>query len=102
MAQKPKQPLQQTAIGYIPPHYVEKSQSVHSNFCRFLSTLLDSYYGSKAKEVLKRLMEDYRLGATRDGAVIFWQINWENKVRTGKVMQYNPEDGHRVKDRHRQ
>ena len=34
MAQKPKQPLQQTAIGYIPPHYVEKSQSVHSNFCR--------------------------------------------------------------------
>lgn len=30
MAQKPKQPLQQTAIGYIPSHYVEKSQSVHS------------------------------------------------------------------------
>ena len=38
-------------------------------------------------------MEDYRLGATRDGAVIFWQIDRENKVRTGKVMQYNPEDG---------
>ena len=98
MAQKPKQPLQQTAIGYIPPHYVEKSQSLHSNFCRFLSVLLDSYYGSKAKEVLERLMEDYRLGATRDGAVIFWQIDRENKVRTGKVMQYNPGDGHRVKD----
>jgi hypothetical protein len=60
---------------------------------------LTSYYGSKAKEVLKRLMEDYRLGATRDGAVIFWQIDRENKVRTGKVMQYNPEDGHRVKGR---
>ena len=96
MAQKPKQPLQQTAIGYIPPRYVEKSQSLHSNFCRFLSMLLDSYYGSKANEVLERLMEDYRLGATRDGAVIFWQIDRENKVRTGKVMQYNPEDGHRV------
>lgn len=98
MAQKPKQPLQQTAIGYIPSHYVEKSQSVHSNFCRFLSALLDSYYGSKAKEVQERLMEDYRLGATRDGSVIFWQIDRENKVRTGKVMQYNPGDGHRVKD----
>ena len=48
--------------------------------------------------MLKRLMEDYRLGATRDGAVIFWQIDRENKVRTGKVMQYNPGDGHRVKD----
>ena len=40
MAQKLKQPLQQTAIGYIPPHYVEKSQSVHSNFCRFLQHCL--------------------------------------------------------------
>ena len=98
MEQKIKQPLQPTLTGYIPPYYVEKSQSVHSNFFRFLSTLLASYYGSKAKEVLKRLLEDYRLGATRDGAVIFWQIDWENKVRTGKVMQYNPEDGHRVKD----
>ena len=98
MAQKPKQPLQQTVTGYIPPLYVEKSQSVHSNFCHFLSMLLDSYYGSKAKEVLERLMEDYRLGATRDGAVIFWQVDRENKVRTGKVMQYNPGDGHRVKD----
>ena len=78
MAQQPKQPLQQTAIGYIPPHYVEKSQSVHSNFCRFLSARRDSYYGCKAKEVLKRLMEDYRLGATRDCAVIFWQIDREN------------------------
>lgn len=81
-------------------HYVEKSQSVHSNFCRFLSALLDSYYGSKAKEVIERLMEDYRLEATRDGAVIFWQIDRENKVRTGKVMQYNLGDGHRVNDGH--
>jgi len=62
---------------------------VHSNFFRFISSLLDSYYGSKAKEVLKRLLEEYRLGATRDGAVIFWQIDRTNRERTGKVMQYN-------------
>ena len=95
--QKPKQVSQPGAIGYIPPHYVEKSKSVHSNFFRFISSLLTSYYGSKAKEVLKRLLEEYRLGATRDGAVIFWQIDSNNKVRTGKVIQYNPEDGHRIK-----
>ena len=71
---------------------------MNSNFFRFLSTLLTSYYGSKAKEVLKRLLEEYRLGATRDGSVIFWQIDKADKVRTGKVMQYNPEDGHRIKD----
>lgn len=95
--QKPKQVSQPGAIGYIPPHYVEKSKSVHSNFFRFITSLLTSYYGSKAKEVLKRLLEEYRLEATRDGAVIFWQIDSNNKVRTGKVIQYNPEDGHRIK-----
>lgn len=95
--QKNKQPSQPTAVCHIPTHYVEKSQSAHSNFFRFLSTLLPAYYGSKAKEVLERLLEDYRLGATRDGAVIFWQIDRANRVRTGKVMQYNPEDGHRIK-----
>ena len=94
---KPGQTSPKATIGYIPPKYVERSQSVHSNFFRFISSLLDSYYGSKAKEVLKRLLEEYRLGATRDGAVIFWQIDRTNRVRTGKVMQYNPEDGHRIK-----
>lgn len=95
--QKPRQVSQPSAVGYIPSHYVEKSKSVHSNFFRFLSTLLTAYYGSKAREVLTRLLEEYRLGATRDGAVIFWQIDRNNKVRTGKVMHYNPEDGHRIK-----
>ena len=86
-----------TTIGYIPIHYVEKSKSVQSNFFRFLSTLLGNYYGSKSQEVLNRLLDEYRLGATRDGAVIFWQIDKNGRVRTGKVMQYNPEDGHRIK-----
>lgn len=94
---KTGQAFRQTVTGYISPQYVERSQSVHSNFFRFISSLLGSYYGSKAKEVLRRLLEEYRLGATRDGAVIFWQIDRENKVHTGKVMQYNPENGHRIK-----
>ena len=55
VAQKYQPPPQPKTIGYIPQHYVEKSQSVNSNFFRFLSTLLTSYYGSKAKEVLERL-----------------------------------------------
>ena len=97
MKQLTKQPSLPPAVCYIPTNYVEKSQSVHSNFFRFLSTLLTAYYGSKAREVLTRLLEECRLGATRDGAVIFWQIDRNDKVRTGKVMQYNPEDGHRIK-----
>ena len=46
----------------------------------------------------KQYFQEHPLGATRDGAVIFWQIDKNGKVRTGKVMQYNPEDGHRIKE----
>ena len=93
----PTKPPKPMTIGYVPIHYVEKSKSVQSNFFRFLSTLLGNYYGSKSQEVLNRLLDEYRLGATRDGAVIFWQIDKNSNVRTGKVMQYNSEDGHRIK-----
>ena len=40
----------------------------------------------------------YRLGATRQGGVIFWQIDEEERVRDGKVMYYGP-DCHRLKDK---
>ena len=93
----PTKPPKPTTIGYVPIHYVEKSKSVQSNFFCFLSTLLGNYYGSKSQEVLNRLLDEYRLGATREGAVIFWQIDKNSNVRTGKVMQYNSEDGHRIK-----
>ncbi|WP_368229506.1 PG0870-related protein, partial [Bacteroides caccae] len=35
---KPVQIPPQATIGYIPPKYVERSQSVHSNFFRFISS----------------------------------------------------------------
>ena len=38
----------------------------------------------------------YRLGATRQGGVIFWQIDQDERVRDGKVMYYRT-DCHRDK-----
>ena len=40
----------------------------------------------------------YRLGASKQGGVIFWQIDQEERVRDGKVMYYRP-DCHRDKDK---
>ena len=40
----------------------------------------------------------YRLGASRLGGVIFWQIDQEERVHDGKVMYYRP-DCHRLKDK---
>lgn len=37
-------------------------------------------------------------GGTRDGAVIFYQIDLQGRIHTGKIIQYNPVTGHRIKD----
>ena len=34
------------------------------------------------------------------GATVFWQVDISGRVRTGKVMLYNPENGRRIKEPH--
>ena len=43
------------------------------------------------------MLTDYRIGESRNGMVIYWQIDEQQCVRTGKMMLYRP-DGHRDKD----
>ena len=95
MAQQPASKPQRE-IGHIPFSYVEKSASYNSSFVQFLCGLFDRY--SLESPTIERLMQDYALGATKDGSVIYWQIDTKGRVRTGKVMKYNPETGHRIKD----
>jgi hypothetical protein len=77
-------------IGTIPFRFVEKSASYKSNFVRFL-------FDHFSDEQIRSVAENYALGATNSKEVIFWQIDITGKVRTGKIMQYNPETGKRVK-----
>lgn len=93
--QKTIQKHQQEA-SCIPFQYIEKSVSYNSSFVRFLCGLFDRY--SLESPTIVRIMEDYALGATKDGSIIYWQIDVNGKVRTGKVMRYDPLTGHRVKD----
>jgi len=83
--QKPTQP-----IGTIPFSYVQNSASYKSNFVRFLCEILTN-------EQIHSIGEIYALGATKTAEVIFWQIDYNGKVRTGKIMQYNPITGRRLK-----
>lgn len=82
----------QTNIDYIPKKYLVNSASYNSNFIRFLC----NYFPRKK---IENAMEEYALGATRNRSVIYWQIDINGNVRTGKIMQYNPETGKRVKNR---
>jgi len=81
-----------SAIDYIPKKYLVNSASYNSNFVCFLC----NYF---PREKIEEAVQEYALGATRNKSVIYWQIDIKGKVRTGKIMQYNPETGKRVKNR---
>jgi len=50
-------------------------------------------------ETTIQLISKYYIGTSKywNGATIFWQIDTENNVRTGKIMLYNPATGKRIK-----
>ena len=83
-------PLGRAGVGSIPFSYVQNSASYKSNFVRFLCKILTN-------EQIHSIGENYALGATKTAEVIFWQIDLNGKVRTGKIMQYNPITGRRLK-----
>ena len=62
-----------------------------------LSDLL--YYLCKLFDVdtLFNLVREYFLGVTDDGDIIYYQIDQQCRCRTGKVMKYDRETGHRIK-----
>lgn len=77
----------------LPMEYVLRSQSPHSTFWKWLSTVGAPRIGISA-EVLRRVYQDYLVGATRRGNVIFWQIDSQRQIHGGHIMQYGS-DGHR-------
>ena len=80
-------------INFIPDEYVTRSVSFHrdSSFTAYLNTILDPL-------IVEGLVDEYRLGVTKDGSVIFFQIDEEGRCRSGKVMKYDPVTGHRIRD----
>ena len=50
------------------------------------------------REAVAAAIKRYRVGGTPDGATLWWQIDSQGRVRTGKAMHYHPLTGHRVKE----
>lgn len=92
----PKQITAPKSIDTIPKQYIIKSLGYASDFVRFLLSLFDTDVLESPTVV--RLMSEYYLGCTKSGAVIFWQLDWHKRLRGGKIMQYNPETGKRIKN----
>lgn len=84
----------QNRYDKLPRQYVDDTaKAYHSNnFITFLAKCFD-------QPTALRLAEKYKIGTSKHwpGATIFWQIDVNDNVRTGKIMLYNAKDGHRVK-----
>ena len=50
------------------------------------------------RDAVAAALKRYRVGGTPDGATLWWQIDTQGRVHTGKAMLYNPLTGHRVKE----
>ncbi len=71
----------------------QRRLSTKSVFCQ---SLVSCGYMSEAQ--MQRAAQLYRLGMSRDGGVIFWQIDENDVMRDGKIMYYRT-DCHRDHDR---
>ncbi len=76
--------------GIIPQNLIPPP-SAANHLITYLKTILPS-------SAIDRIIADYRLASTPDQAIIFLLIDQDNQCRTGKIMQYNPNTGHRIKD----
>lgn len=86
---------QPKTVSFIPVEVFKASLKAHetNNFVQFLINLF-------GVEVANQLVSRYFIATSKhwNGATVFWQIDTQGKVRTGKIMLYSPTTGKRQKE----
>lgn len=72
---------------------VDREISTDTVFCR---SLVSEGYLTEAQ--MHHAAQRYHLGRSKDGAVVFWEIDEEQQFRDGKLMYYH-DNCHRIKER---
>lgn len=80
-------------IMFIPTELMEQTLKGYEN--NQLYTFLCTKIG---EEKVRHAFDIYKIGTARlwNGSTIFWQIDIDGRIRTGKIIKYGS-DGHRVK-----
>ena len=95
-----KKPIPKQKKAIRPFSFIEKSilkKTLRNYEKNHFALYLESEFG---KEISTQLMEKYCVGTSKKwpGATVFWQIDFQHKIRTGKIMLYSPTTGKRVKE----
>lgn len=78
----------------LPMTMVNARQHTENNvMCNWINSLP---WGNAQRARIAGVFKEYHIGTSKDGHTIFWQIDNQMRVRTGKMMLYNS-DGHRNK-----
>jgi len=86
---------QQKPVSFIPVEIFKTSlQCNEPNY--FIKFLIDLFRVKVAKDLISRYF--ITTSTHWNGATIFWQIDISGKIKTGKIMLYNPATGKRVKE----
>ena len=59
----------------------------------FVQFLFDLF--PDCSEEIQTVLKMYFVGTWKDGLTVFWQIDRRGKIRTGKIMRYDAQNGHR-------
>ena len=89
-------------VSFIPVEVFKQSLQIDKTVLQVADTnhlvkfLIDLF----GKEVASQLVSRYFIATSKhwNGATVFWQIDTQGKVRTGKIMLYSPTTGKRVKE----
>ena len=82
-------------IDYIEDSRMAQFNGLGNNLVLFFNSLplLDH-------DILYRVLSDYRIGSTYSKEIVYWQIDLRGRVRTGKIIPYDKENGHRIHGRY--
>lgn len=89
--------IETKSISYIPVEVLKASLNPEmfglNNFVKYLIILF-------GVDVTNKLISTYFIATSKhwNGATVFWQIDTKGKIRTGKIMLYNPVTGKRIKE----
>ena len=90
---QPAAPVRHMRQDYLPSGLLDRT-AVRNHPCNFI-TFLSTLFGSNT---IRHLVAEYHIGVTKDGSAIFYQIDQNGHTRGGKIIQYNPATGRRIKN----